>query len=312
MGAAQAFFLVGPTAVGKTAVAHQLALARDLVILSADSMLVYRGLDVGTAKPTARDRRDVTYLGLDLADPWETFSASQWLTAVRPQVREALAQGRTVVVVGGTGLYVRCLLEGLEGGAAPDPALRARLAALHAERGVEGLQAALRRLAPDGMEELADPRNPRRLIRALERAHAGVPAATRWQPRGSPHRITGLRRTAEDLRCRIAQRVTEMWEAGLLEEVRGLRAAGRPWSVTAEHAIGYAEALAVLDRRLTQAEASEQIARRTRQLAKRQMTWFRHQATMAWMDATPAMTTAELARAVSAQWESDGPAPLVI
>lgn len=306
----QAFILVGPTAVGKSAVAHALARELHAGILSADSMLVYRGMDIGTAKPGAAERAEVPYWGLDLAEPTEAFSAGRYLEAVRTAPAEAAQQGRGLIVAGGTGLYVRCLLQGLRPAPPPDAAVRSRYEAILARDGVKGLQAELSRVDAARLQRLADPENPRRLIRALEQAGRPDPGPT-WSRAELPLLI-GLRRTASDLADRIVRRVEQMYADGLIEEARALRERHTPLSDTARQAIGYEEAWAVLDGRCTTAEAKAATCARTRQLAKRQMTWFRHQANMRWMDVHRDMHATELAAMVRSEWTNHGPTPLAL
>lgn len=282
--------------------AHRIAADRGLVILSADAMLVYRGMDIGTAKPTAAERAEVKYLGLDLVDPSETFSAGAWLEHVRTNLPDA-----PVLVAGGTGLYIRALLQGLDADTPPNPSLRAELEALAAGKGVAALRQKLLDEHPEWHASLKDRENPRRLIRAFELAHSGAPVPKSAPP---PAGITGLRMERDALAKRIAQRVDFMYKNGLMEEVRVLREKHPRLSETAAHAIGYAEAAAVLVGKIRLKEAKEQTALRTRQLAKRQMTWFRHQAEVEWIDVKPGMNTGEIAEQVCAAWEQEDPVRL--
>ena len=299
-----AWILVGPTGARKSAVAQFLAEREGWDILSADSMLIYRGMDIGTDKPSAEDRRKVRYWGLDLAAPNETFSVGKFLETARESFQKA-APGR-LVVAGGTGLYVKCLVEGLDAAPPVDPALREQLAGLD----VAGLQEELRRRDPARLAGLADPRNPRRLIRAIELAESKgrVPRAGRWP--GPP--MAGLRPEPVRWRTRLAERVKRMFESGLIEEARRLRDGCSSLSETARHAIGYAEALAVLDGQLTLEQAQDQAVRRTWQLARRQMTWFRHQARVEWIDHDFSEPVADLAGKVRAAWRKHGPNPVVL
>lgn len=310
MSAPRAFILVGPTAVGKSAVAHEIARKDGHLILSADSMAVYRGMDIGTAKPTAEQRAEVDYAGVDLVDPTDDFSAGEFLRCVRDTLHEAQRQHRTILVVGGTGLYIRCLTEGLHATPAPPSGTRERLQALFEREGAPGLQAELRRTAPDRLAGLADPQNPRRLMRALELAAAGGAAASRAE-RARPA-LLGLMARSEVLRARIEARVRSMYEGGLLVEARALRDAGRPLSSTAAHAIGYAEAFGVLDGRMDVEEARQLTVQRSCQLAKRQMTWFRHQASMTWIDVAAARSLSETVAAVREHWTQHGSTALAI
>ncbi len=299
-----AYFLVGPTAVGKSAVAQILAEQRSSTILSADSMLIYRGMDIGTATPTPAERGAVPYRGTDLVDPAEEFSVWDY----RLHALEALASitdGTEVIVTGGTGLYVKSLTHGLAGHPGADPALRAEWDRRLPEEGIVALQDAVRALNPAGFEALSDKENPRRLIRALETAAA--PEAQRaWQSEKGPM-LVGLSMAPELLNARIAQRVDAMYTQGLVEEVVSLLACQKPLSKTARKAIGYAEAIDLVEGRATQAEAMERTIVRTRRLAKRQRTWFRHQVRVDWVEVTPQASVASLAEQVAELWGKHGP-----
>ncbi len=312
--APSAFCLVGPTAVGKTRVAQAIAAAWGGRILSADAMLVYRGMDVGTAKPPPASRGAVPYYGLDLVAPTEPFSVAAWLERARP-VFEPSPAGRVppVIAVGGTGLYFRCLVEGLRGSGAPDPDQRARWETLWTTGGLAALQAALAERDPGALAGLADPRNPRRLIRALERAAGGTPAdapAGRWSDRPTHVPFVGLRMPAAALHSAIELRVRAMYADGLIEEVERWRAARPPWSATARQAIGYAEALDWLEGRCSREDAMTRTVIRTRQYAKRQRTWFERQANVSWIDDVHTLAPAEIAAAVEARWAALGPTVL--
>ena len=308
--APQAWFLVGPTASGKTEIAHALALRSGACVLCADSMTVYRGMDVGTAKPDAAQRAEVRYFGLDLRTPAEPFSVADFVNEARAAARAAAAAGRPLIVVGGSGLYVRCLLEGLRDGAPADAAIRAEADQLLAAGGVAALQRRVQAVAPAHYAALADPANPRRLVRAWEQAAAGAPAERTWSgPRAT---LTGLCVPAAELDARIAARAAAMFRGGLLDEVRALREEYPHWSPTAAQAIGYAEALTHLGGRSTVEQAVERTRVRTRQLARRQLTWFRHQAEVDWVERRDGMSTDEAAEAVEASWRNHGIATLRI
>ena len=305
-----AHILVGPTASGKSAVALHLALLSrpPRPILSADSMTIYRGMDIGTAKPDARDRAAAPSFGFDLADPDRAFSVGDYLAAMKAAA-PALAAGRaTPIVVGGTGLYVKCLTEGLDSAAVADPVHRAAAEALLNAEGLAALQAATRALDPAQYARLRDPENPRRVLRAYELLAAGHPLpAAEERPRP---KVAGLRIPPEELRARIARRARQMFAYGLVDEVRGLRAKFPALSDTARHAIGYEEAGLVLDGAISEEEAIRRTAVRTGQYAKRQMTWFRHQADVAWIDVAPGDSPERIAGRVQKVWATHGPAPL--
>jgi tRNA dimethylallyltransferase len=274
-----AHYIVGPTASGKSDLAHAIARDRGWRVLSADSMNIYRGMDVGTAKPSGDMRSEVSYLGVDLATPDESFSVSAYIESLR----DMLSNPEPLLVCGGTGLYLKALSEGLDSGPAPDGEKRREYEQRLESEGVESLQGELRSRSPQALDALEDPDNPRRLIRALERLDTGHPDAGNWGA-GDPGLIAGIRVPREVLHQRIEARATRMFASGLLEEVQGLLDSGTSFSPTAAQAIGYREALGVLDGRLSRDEAVEQTALRTRQLVKKQLTWFRNKMEITWVD----------------------------
>ena len=297
--AMSAHFLVGPTAAGKTAVAQRLAEEDGFDIVSADSMLVYRGMDIGTAKPSPKEQAGVKYWCMDLADPGEHFSVGLYRNAALNALSSIAARGGKAAVVGGTGLYIKALTHGLAAAPSADPAIRAELERILSAKSVLELQEILLREAPGTYEALQDKRNPRRLIRAIELARAGVRGPLEsWKKNTGPV-LTGLRMSLDQLRPRIERRVRKMYESGLLEEVNGLLSSGFATSSTAKGAIGYDEAGAVLDKRLSLEEAILVTTQRTVQLARRQATWFRSEPDIAWFEATASLPLAEtLERAV--------------
>lgn len=307
-----AHFLVGPTASGKSAVAHGLALESrpPAPVISADSMAVYRGMDVGTAKPEAADRETVPYFGLDLVNPDQSFSVGDYLTAVHAAIMKTSG---VPIVVGGTGLYVKALLEGLAPPAS-HPAHRAAAEAILTTEGLPALQAAAHALNPVEFAKLRDPENPRRVIRAYELLAAGHPLPTPAPATGVGARLrpklAGLLLPAEELRARIARRARQMFAHGLVEEVRAIRARFPELSPTARHAIGYAEAADVLAGVISEEEAIRRTTLRTTQYAKRQMTWFRRQADVVWIAVGPRDDISRLVGKVRAIWATHGPAPL--
>ncbi|MBN2702787.1 MAG: tRNA (adenosine(37)-N6)-dimethylallyltransferase MiaA [Pontiellaceae bacterium] len=312
----QAFFLGGPTASGKSSVAHYIAEHTGRIIVSADSMNLYRGMDIGTAKPSAAERTQVNYFGVDLIDPTEKFSVAAYLEAVRP----AFASGREVIVVGGTGLYIKCLTEGFDDVPPECTPLRTELESLE----FSVLEQRARNEAAELYKALTedDRQNPRRLIRILERSAARTAAVSAasgrleacdtvgsWNSRPKPV-IIGLRVEREVLVRRIEARVEKMYAEGLLDEARALMPFNL--SATALQAIGYAEAFAVLRGEVTEAEAKEKTIIRTRQLAKRQMTWFRNQLNVEWIDTSDYESMEQLAEAVLNAWGNHGSTPIFI
>ena len=317
------FMLAGATATGKTATAQLLAEHVGCGILSADAMLVYTGMDIGTAKPTPAERGNVPYAGIDLVTPAEPFSTGQWLKAAAealhtvghvPASRHPAAAPAdpSLIVVGGTGLYIKALTDGIQSTAvAPD--IRLRWQTLYEQEGIDGLQAALRKRAPEALGALVDTSNPRRLLRALEHLEDNGALPDQWKKTApSNASVVVLSLPREQLHRRIATRVDQMFRAGFLEEVRLLRTLYPTWSATAKKAIGYEEACAILDNALTLDAAREKIIIRTRQLAKRQETWLRHQTQAHWLMLTEQDTPQVIAERVFTLWRNHGPTTIHI
>jgi tRNA dimethylallyltransferase len=296
---ASAHFLVGATASGKSALAQYIAEHEGQLILSADSMNIYRGMNIGTAKPSAEERARVEYAGIDLAGPTEKFSVAAYLQAIKP----AFESGRELIVAGGTGLYIKCLTEGFDDVPPENEELRAELEGLD----FETLVKRARRDAAELFDQLTedDRQNPRRLIRILERE---FPSDGTWNARPRPI-LVGLRVERETLVRRIEERVGSMYAAGLLDEARSL--IDLDLSPTALQAIGYAEAFAVLRNEISLDAAMEKTIIRTRQLAKRQMTWFRNQLNVQWIDTAEYTSLEKLAEAVKCEWQKLGATPIV-
>ena len=291
------FVLTGPTASGKTGVAHRLALRHGLPILAADSMSVYRGMDIGTAKPAPDQRREVRYYGLDLQEPDRPFSVGDYLRHVARDVPDT-----DMIVTGGTGLYINCLLLGLREDGGTNPRERREAEQLLASGGIAALQERLRERAPRLFEALADKRNPRRLLRALERAGQGETEPDRRWHQPVPA-IAGLLHERAVLVARIGQRVRAMLDSGLAGEAARLLENPRGLSATARQAVGYAEMFDLLEGRISPAEAREAICARTRRLAKRQTAWFRHQLDVRWVACNQESTEEDIAERVWALWQ---------
>ena len=276
--------IVGPTASGKSRLAMAIAARQPVEILVADSRQVYRGMDVGTAKPTAAERAAVRHHLLDLVAPDQPFTLADWLAAARPLLTEVAGRERLPLVVGGTGLYVSALVDGYRlPRAAPSAEQRRRLLDEMEDEGLAAMAERLRRLDPAAAERV-DLRNPRRVLRALELAEAGggPPSA---EPYPGCVALLGLRRPRDVLRRRIDERATGMFANGLLDEVLNLQAAGYAADLAPMSGHGYREAARVLSGEWPLARAIEVTARHTRQYAKRQLTWLRRDARIVWMEA---------------------------
>ena len=278
--------VVGPTATGKTALAVELALALGGEVVNADSMQLYRGMDIGTAKPDAAERRGVPHHLLDVWSVREAASVVDYARRARAEVDRLRAAGVLPLLVGGSGLYVRAVLDDLDF-PGTDPAVRARLEAELADAGPAAMHARLAAVDPDAAAAVL-PSNGRRIVRALEVVEltGGPFRATLPEPRPHyPAVVVGLDREPAELDARVAQRVDRMWAAGLVAEVEALVGEGLREGPTASRALGYAQVLAQLDGALTAEEARERTVTTTRRFVRRQRSWFRRDAATTWFDA---------------------------
>ncbi len=290
--------LVGPTAVGKTGVALELAREMGAEIVNADSLQVYRQMDIGTAKPTAAERALVPHHLLDVVDPPEPYDAARYSEEGRAVLAALQARGVIPLVVGGTGLYVKSLLSGLFDDGSPDHRLRQRLRQELTDRGLPHLYERLRRLDPASAWRL-HPHDTYRILRALEVMEAtGQPLSAlleAHQFRDSPYQVLklGLLRPREELNRRIEARVEAMLSLGWLEEVEGLLSRYPP-DLKPFQALGYRHLIAFLQERWTWEEAIELLKRDTRRYAKRQLTWFKADPEVHWhsMEQVPEMLAA--------------------
>jgi tRNA dimethylallyltransferase len=298
------WFLAGPTAVGKSEVAVELARRIDAEIVSLDSMSLYRGMDIGTAKPSQRLRKLVPHHLIDLIQPHEEFSVAQYVDAAGRAAEEIVARQRTPLFAGGTGLYLRSLLRGVFDGPPADPDLRSELEAQAALATPEDLHQRLQAVDPSSASWI-HPNDVRRIVRALEVYHrTGQPLSALQRqvplpPDRRPENVIWLSPPRPWLYERINRRVEQMFAEGLLDEVARLLAAPNPLSRTARQALGYQEAIDHLEGRLSLAETIERIQTRTRQFAKRQHTWFRHLEECRPVEITGDETPAELADRLS-------------
>lgn len=275
------WFLAGPTACGKSALALELAERLGAEILSMDSMAIYRSMTIGTAKPSMEDQARVPHHLIDLVDPHEEFSVADYVQHACSVAEDVLRRNRVPLFVGGTGLYLRSVLRGVFDGPPADTALRRELERQSQQHGPEALHAALREVDPESADRL-HPNDVRRVIRALEvnrltgqplsalHSQDPLPEADR------PRHVYWLSPPRAWLRERIDRRVDQMLAAGLRAEVRGLHDRPQGLSHTARQALGYKELFDHFEGLVSMDEAVQQIKTRTRQFAKRQHTWFRN------------------------------------
>jgi len=281
--------IVGPTAVGKTGISISLAEELGAEIVSADSMQVYRGMDIGTAKPTKAERERVAHHMLDVADPRVEYSVGDYLRMAEDAIGDIRARGKTPLIVGGTGLYVRALTDGIFEGPGADWALREELLAREGEKGPGTLHAELMAADPEAAARV-HPSDIRRTVRALEVYYSNGVTISEFRKahRAKRHernvRIAGLRRSREELYGRIEARVDEMMASGFLDEVIALGAAGCTRDMVSMQALGYKQLMAHLDDEYTLDEAVRLIKRDTRRYAKRQFTWFNAEGRVRWVD----------------------------
>ena len=279
--------LTGPTASGKTALAVELAKELDGEVVSCDSMQVYRRMNIGTAKPTEAEMQGIPHHMIDVASPEEDYSVSRYCAQALPIVEDIVARGKTAIIAGGTGLYMDSLIRGNDFAPFPSTGVRQRLEAQADAEGLEAMAAWLHAVDPEAAERIHD---RKRLLRALEVYLETGETITEHNRRTQaiPPRFTpvwlGLDfADRQQLYDRIDLRVTNMLEAGLLEEIRDLLASGVSEKATAMQAIGYKEFVNALAGRETVETAADQVRQSSRRYAKRQLTWFRRNKAMHWL-----------------------------
>ena len=274
--------IAGATATGKTTLGESVARAIGGEIVCADARQLYRPLEIGTGKPTPAERSALPHHLFDRLELGETSNAGEWSRDAAEVCEALFARGVTPVLVGGSGLYLSALVRGLHDQPPRDPALRARLDAEAAESGSPALHAHLASLDPDAAAALS-PRDRQRIVRAIEIVQTGGRPVASWREhRRAPAlqadwRLFELTCPAAVLDRRVEQRTHEMFASGLIEETRALLERGEGEALRRLSAIGYDEAMALLAGKCTREEAEQRTSQRTRQLAKRQRTWFRHQ-----------------------------------
>lgn len=281
--------ICGPTAIGKTTVGIELAERFESEIISADSMQVYKRMDIGTAKPTPRELARVSHHLIDVVEPDESFDAVQYSKLAREKILEFHNQGKIPFVVGGTGLYIKALLHGLYPSQSIDPAIRERLKAEADEHGSAGIHARLKEIDPETAARL-HPNDTYRILRALETAETtGQPISQHHREHGfsdTPYDSLkiGLHMDRQQLYERINQRVDLMLANGLIDEVKGLLNMGYSGSLKSMQSIGYHHMVEYIQNRLDWEEAVRTLKRDTRRFAKRQLTWFRADPAIVWKE----------------------------
>jgi tRNA dimethylallyltransferase len=297
--------LVGPTAVGKSALAFALAKEFDAEIVSADSRQVYRYLDIGTAKPSWEERQMVPHHVIDIVDPDDTYSVARFQQDAQRALEDIAARGKVIFVVGGTGYYLRALLDRITIPAVPpDPKLRARLEAELRAKGIDALLARLEALDPQTASRI-DRANPRRIIRALEVIEsAGAPIPPlRQDP--LPALWLGLTMDRARLYEIANRRVEAQVAAGLIEETRRVLAMGYSLDLPALNSLAYREMGQYLRGKLTREEAIEAYKHSTHHLIRRQLTWFRADERIIWLDATHGLPVQEARERIVAYLDSE-------
>lgn len=281
--------LLGPTAVGKTEIAIQLAQRLNAEIVSVDSRQIYRQMDIGTAKPTLEEQQAARHHLIDCVDISQSFSVADYQSVADAAIADIQNRGKRVLLVGGAGLYFRAIVDGLFEGPGANPALRKRLEAEAAQNGVDTLHKRLQTCDPESADRI-HPNNLVRVIRALEVYElTGTPMSElqqQWHPEKQryPFIAFGLTMPRALLYHRIEQRVDVMLANGLIAEVESLLAAGYARDSVALQSFGYRELIAYLDGDCTYLDAISQLKQNTRRFAKRQLTWFRKDTRIEWLD----------------------------
>ena len=304
--------IAGPTASGKTALAVQMAKALDGEVVSCDSMQVYRGMDIGTAKPTREEMDGIVHHMLDVADPSEDFSVSRYCEMATPIVDDIVARGKTAIIAGGTGLYMDALIRGNPFAPCPSTGVREQLEAEADRIGMEEMLARLAAIDPESAQRL-HLKDRKRILRALEVYHETGKTITEHNrmtqqipPRYSPLWFALDDEDRQTLSDRIDHRVDKMVKDGLLDEIQNLLRSGIPENTTALQAIGYKEYIAALNGHCSIEEATALVQQSSRHYAKRQLTWFRRNPAIHWLVRRSGETTDEIlirAQQISANFD---------
>ncbi len=297
--------ILGSTGVGKTHVAFELAKMCNGEIVSADSRLVYKMMDIGTAKPDKRMQREVPHHLIDVVMPDEQYTCKRFEIEARQKIEEILQRHRVAIVVGGSGLYVRALVDGIFEGAGSSAEIRDRLRHLARQHGTRYLWEKLRHLDPEKARKI-DPNNTIRIIRALEVCElSGKPMSEieqRRSPLSRPYLKVGLTRQRKELYTLIEERVDRMIKTGFLDEVRTLIDMGFASAPAVQNTLGYKHLLLHLQGSLSLEDAIRLIKRDTRRFAKRQMTWFRKERNVHWLDITGEADHRKIAERIYKRW----------
>jgi tRNA dimethylallyltransferase len=297
------YFLTGCTASGKTSVAHHIAKQKGYAILSTDSMQVYKDMNIGTAKASPKELEEVEYYGIDICEPTQNYSLWDFYQYSKRIFKENI--NKTFIITGGTGLYIKALIQGLNELPSANESLRSKWKFIIQEKGITSIQDRLKKLVPEYFHNMTkdDQENPRRLIRALELVlspqYKDNPEA--WNKSKEKIDLIGLTMPTELLNARIEERVYRMYNEGLIDEVKNLFEKHDFINKTALQAIGYTEAIAFIEKKYSKEIAIEKTVVRTRRLAKKQRTWFRHQANMNWIDTTN-LTLEQTADIILKKW----------
>ncbi len=292
--------IAGPTASGKTALAVELAKELNGEVVSCDSMQIYKGMDIGTAKPTREEMQGIPHHMLDVAEPYEDFSVSRYCEMASPIVDNIISRGKTAIIAGGTGLYMNALIRGNAFAPYPSTGMREKLEKQADEKGMEAMLDLLRSIDPDSAARL-HPADRKRIIRALEVYYETGQTITAHNLRTQevPDRYHPVWFALEDadraeLYTRIDSRVEKMLAEGLIDEIKGLLAKGIPEKSTAMQAIGYKEFVDYLQGRISLQDAAALVQQSSRHYAKRQLTWFRRNKAIHWLCRQKDETTAEI------------------
>jgi len=290
--------IAGPTASGKTALAVELAKEFNGEVVSCDSMYVYKGMDIGTAKPSLEEMDGIVHHMIDVAEPDEDFSVSKYCDMAAPIVDDIISRGKTAIIAGGTGLYMDSLIKGNDFAAFPATGIREKLKEKAAEVGFESMLEELRRVDPESAARLKD---TRRVIRALEVYYETGITITEHNrrtqaipPRYNPLWLGLSFADRAELYRRIDLRVSLMLELGLMEEIQSLLMSGIPEKCTAMQAIGYKEFVAAMKGECSIEEAADEVRKASRHYAKRQLTWLRRNSAIHWLTRQTGQDNAEI------------------